>query len=70
LINFFFKVKEALVACSALLSDLKLPTEDEFKILEELVAALRPVEILTSKLCQENFSVLQVIPHVVEICNI
>jgi hypothetical protein len=61
----FFKVKEPLLKCAALFSDLKLPTEAEFKTLEELVAALRPVEILTSKLCRENFNVLQVISRTV-----
>jgi hypothetical protein len=53
-------VKEALGKCSGLFSDLVLPTEAQFKSLEELVAALRPVEILTTKLCKENFNVLQV----------
>jgi hypothetical protein len=43
-----------------MISDLVLPSEEQFKSLEELVAALRPVEILTSKLCRENFNVLQV----------
>jgi hypothetical protein len=53
-------VKEALRKCTLLFSDLVLPTEAEFKTLEDLVAALRPVEILTAKLCKENFNVLQV----------
>jgi hypothetical protein len=37
-----------------------LPTEEQFNSLEELLAALHPVEILTSKLCREIFNVLQV----------
>jgi hypothetical protein len=53
-------VKEALRKCAELFNDLALPTEAQFKSLEELVAALRPVEILTSKLCKANFNVLQV----------
>jgi len=53
-------VKEALESAALIFSDLHLPTEKEFKYLEELVAALRPIEILTSKLCRPNFNVLQV----------
>jgi len=40
--------------------DLQLPTESEFQALEDLVAALRPVEVLTRGLCLANFNVLKV----------
>jgi hypothetical protein len=56
----YIKVKDALVVCSPLFTELTLPTESEFTILEDLVAALRPVEILTAKLCEANFNVLKV----------
>jgi hypothetical protein len=54
------QVKEALVASAPLLNGLVLPSEYEFHILEDLVAALRPIEILTAKLCEANFNVLKV----------
>jgi len=40
--------------------DLKVPSDEQFQALEDLVAALRPVEVLTSRLCRANFNVLQV----------
>ena len=40
--------------------DLPLPSDSDFQNLEDLVAALRPVEILTKKLCEANFNVLKV----------
>ena len=60
-LSIFYQVKDALVMCGPLLSDLVLPTEDEFRSLEDLVSALRPVEILTSKLCEAHFNVLKVL---------
>jgi hypothetical protein len=56
----FFKVKDALTSCSDMFSDLTVPTEEECVILADLAAALKPVEFLTSKLCEANFDVLQV----------
>jgi hypothetical protein len=41
--------------------DLPMPRDDQFRSLEDLVAALRPVEILTSRLCQANFNVYKVL---------
>jgi hypothetical protein len=40
--------------------DLRMPSDEEFTSLQDLVAALRPVEVLTSRLCQANFGVLKV----------
>jgi hypothetical protein len=41
--------------------DLSLPSDIELQNLEDLVAALRPVEKLTSLLCRANFDVLKVV---------
>jgi hypothetical protein len=40
--------------------DLHMPTESQFRGVEDLLAALRPVEVLTKMLCQPNFNVLEV----------
>ena len=40
---------------------LPVPTPEEFQRLEDLVAALCPVDVLTSWLCQANFNVLKVL---------
>ena len=40
--------------------DLQMPSDAEFSNLEHLLAALRPVEVLTSRLCLANFNVYQV----------
>jgi hypothetical protein len=55
-----FQVKDALKASAELFQDLTLPSDADFLSLEDLVAALRPVEILTLKLCQANFNILKV----------
>ncbi len=40
-------------------SDLHLPTDSEFLALEELTAALRPLEALTTNLCRDHFTTRQ-----------
>jgi hypothetical protein len=55
-----FKVKDALKASAEMFQDLPLPSDEDFLSLGDLVAALRPVEILTLKLCEANFNVLKV----------
>jgi hypothetical protein len=57
-----FKVREALQnTAEEMFPGLPVPTPEEFQRLEDLVAALRPVEVLTSRLCQANFNVLKVL---------
>jgi hypothetical protein len=53
-------VKDALKASAELFQDLPLPSDAEFLNLEDLVAVLHTVEILTLKLCQANFNILKV----------
>ena len=60
IVIFLSQVKDALKT-SADLFDMRLPTDSDFQNLEDLVAALRPIEILTKKLCEANFNVLKVI---------
>ena len=36
-----------------------IPSDDEWRMIQDLVDALRPVEILTKKLCEENYNILQ-----------
>jgi len=59
MLDSFFKVKDALVSSQELFSDLRIPSESEFRSLEALVDALRPVEMLTKRLCEANFDVLK-----------
>jgi hypothetical protein len=40
--------------------ELPMPSSVQFRSLEDLVAALRPVEALTKRLCLANFNVLKV----------
>ena len=40
-------------------SDLHLPTDSEFLAQEELTAALRPLEALTTNLCRDHFTARQ-----------
>jgi hypothetical protein len=40
--------------------DLPVPSDDKFVSIEDLVDALRPVEMLTKRLCEANFNVLKV----------
>jgi hypothetical protein len=57
-----FKVREALQnTAEEMFPGLPVPTPEEFQRLEDLVAALRPVEVLTSRLCPANFNVLKVL---------
>jgi hypothetical protein len=48
-------------SCQEVFNDLAIPTEQEVRSLEDLVDALRPVEMLTKRLCQANFDVLKVL---------
>jgi hypothetical protein len=49
-----------LVDSAPLFEELVIPSKRQFCILEDLVAALRPVEILTARLCEPNFNILKV----------
>lgn len=59
MLDSFFKVKDALISSQEVFNDLKVPTETELRCLEDLVDALRPVEMLTKRLCEANFDVLK-----------
>jgi hypothetical protein len=59
MLDSFFKVKDALISSQELFSDLRVPSEREIRSLEDLVDALRPVEMLTKRLCEANFDVLK-----------
>ena len=56
MLDSFFKVKDALISSKELFSDLTIPSESEFRSLEALVDALRPVEMLTKRLCEANLT--------------
>lgn len=53
------KTKEALQALAPIYEPVPVPTETEFKVLDDLTAALRPLEILTCTICSANFNVLE-----------
>jgi hypothetical protein len=55
----FFKAKMELKEVRGMFSDLKLPKDSEFLALEELTAALRPLEALTTNLCRDHFTARQ-----------
>jgi hypothetical protein len=59
MLDSYFKFKDALVSNHELFNDLKVPTERQIRSLEALVDALRPVEMLTKRLCESNFDVLK-----------
>lgn len=59
MLDSYFKFKDALVSNHELFNDLKVPTERQIRSLEALVDALRPVEMLTKRLCEANFDVLK-----------
>jgi hypothetical protein len=40
--------------------DIPVSSDDKFVSIEDLVDALRPVEMLTKRLCEANFNVLNV----------
>jgi hypothetical protein len=54
-------VKDVLKDCKEMFPGLPVPSSAKLLSLEDLVAALRPLEMLTKRLCQANFNVLQVL---------
>jgi len=55
-----FKFKDALLRVhQGMYPELPMPNSVQLRSLEDLLAALRPVEVLTSRLCQANFNVIK-----------
>lgn len=54
-----FQAARALKELSILWDDIQFPSEAEMLALDQLGAALRPLELLTKNICSEHFTILQ-----------
>ena len=59
MLDSFFKVKDTLISSQELFNDMRILSEREFHSLEDLADTLRPVEMLTKRLCEANFDILK-----------
>jgi hypothetical protein len=57
--NFFLQAKAVLQDVQGIFDDLEFPDESELIALEELADSLKPLEMLTKRLCSEHFTALQ-----------
>lgn len=57
--QFFLQAKAVLQDVQGIFDDLEFPDESELIALEELADSLKPLEMLTKRLCSEHFTALQ-----------